>query len=367
MSMRSRHQTTASAKIDDEAGGERSRPALLIPRGRGGAPQERVLRSRPMERQTKRASRRWRDGVRRAMRLVATIGLAAACGDSSPAGAAETLPQALRAILSGTPADSLARPLRRYEAARARYPDAAEAALLLGQLQYARGEYRRAAETFARAAARLDPARKPEARYWTGLAWLGAGEPDQTRAALEEVASGGGPRHAPALLAVAQAWELARRPERVTETLTALLLGDPGEAGPAALERLAALAERDGDENQARKARERLLADYPRSMEAAAARLAIFAPANAQPAAKTRPGALAVVIGSFVDPARARSLATAARAAGFPDARVVSHGEGLAAVHMVRLGVYPRHAEARKAGEQAAQALGIAYELMPAR
>jgi cell division septation protein DedD len=152
----------------------------------------------------------------------------------------------------------------------------------------------------------------------------------------------------------------------VTETLTGLLLGDPGESGPAALERLAALAERDGDESQARKARERLLADYPRSMEAAAARLAIFAPANAQPA-QARPGAVAVVIGSFVDPARARSLATAARAAGFPDARVVSHGEGLAAVHMVRLGVYPRHAEARKAGEQAAQALGIAYELMRAR
>ncbi|MGH7741668.1 MAG: hypothetical protein ACRENS_06565, partial [Candidatus Eiseniibacteriota bacterium] len=36
----------------------------------------------------------------------------------------------------------------------------------LGQRHYARGEYRQAAEHFALAAARLEPARKPTARYW---------------------------------------------------------------------------------------------------------------------------------------------------------------------------------------------------------
>ena len=81
---------------------------------------------------------------------------------------------------------------------------------------------------------------------------------------------------------------------------------------------------------------------------------------------ETRPGAAAVVIGSFVDPARARSLASAARAAGFADAKVVSRGQGLAAVHQVRLGVYPRSADARRAGEQAEQALGVTFELMRA-
>ncbi len=320
-----------------------------------------------MEIPANRPSRRCPCWPRGASALAAAIAVVTTCVLATPAAPAETLAPELRALLGGTPADSLPGPLRRYEAEHARSPEAADAALLLGQLQYARGEYRRAAETFARAAARLDPARKPEARYWAGLSWLGLGEPDQTRAALEEVANGGGVRRAGALLAVAQAWELARRPDRAAETLSGLLAGHPGEAGPAALERVAALAERDGHEDQAREARERLLAQYPRSMEAAAARLAVFAPANTQPAAETRPGAVAVVIGSFVDPARARSLASAARAAGFPDARVVSHGEGLAAVHTVRLGVYPRHAEARKAGEQAAQALGVAYELMRAR
>jgi tetratricopeptide (TPR) repeat protein len=304
--------------------------------------------------------RRRRSGVIRAVQAIAVamLGTLPASGTAAP-----TLPAELKALVAKTPADSLPNRLRRYEAQHARSPEAAEAALLLGQLQYARGEYRRAADTFARAAARLDPTRKPEARYWAGLSWLGLGEADPTRAALEEVASGSSSRRPLALLAVAQAWDLARRPDRAAEILAQLLAADAGEAGPAALERIAALAEREGQENRARQARERLLADYPRSIEAATARLAIFTPELAHPTGDARPGAMAVVIGSFVDPARARSLATAARAAGFPDARVVSRGEGLAAVHTVRLGVYPRLAEARRAGEQAAQALGVAYEM----
>jgi len=274
---------------------------------------------------------------------------------------AQPAPRTLRDLLTRLPADSLPGPLRRYEAAHAADPQAAEAAMLLGQLQYARGEYRRAVETFARAAARLDPERKPEARYLAGLSWLALGEPDQTRSALESVANGVTARRPDALLAMAQAWELAKRPDRAVEVLTGLVSGDPGEAGPAALERLAALAEHTGHADQARKSRERILAGYPRSMEAAAARLAVFSAPEA--AAESRPGAVAVVIGSFVDPARARSLAAAARAAGFAGAQVVSTGQGLAAVHHVRIGVYARHAEARRAGEQAAQALGVEYEL----
>ncbi len=279
----------------------------------------------------------------------------------------QPLPAELRALLAGMPADSLPGPLRRFEAQHARASEAAEAVLVLGQLHYARGEYRRAAETFARAAARLDPARKPEARYWAGLAWLALGDANQARAALDEVAGAGGARRGEAMLAQAQAWELAPRPARARATLAALLSGDPGEVGPAALERVAALAERDGEEDQARQARERLLRDYPRSMEAAAARLAVFAPASAGATSQARPGSVAVVIGSFVDLSRARSLANAARAAGFADAQVVSRGQGLLAVHTVRLGVYPRHADARKAGEQAERALGVTFELTRAR
>jgi len=45
----------------------------------------------------------------------------------------------------------------------------------------------------------------------------------------------------------------------------------------------------------------------------------------------------------------------------------VSRGQGLSAVHLVRLGVYPRAADARRAGEQAEQALGVTFELMRGR
>ncbi len=279
-------------------------------------------------------------------------------------------PSTLRDVLATTPADSLPVVLRRFESQRARTPEATEAVLALGQLHYARGEYRRAAEAFARAAARLEPTRKPEARYWAGLARLALGESDGARAMLDEVASVGGPRQSAAMFAQAQAWELAQRPARAMDLLSTLLdpaRGEPGEVGPAALERAAALADQVGQDERAREARERLLRDYPRSIEAAAARRAVFSPAEARTHAEPRPGAIAVVIGSFVDPVRARSLAAAARAAGFAQAQVVSRGKGLSAVHVVRLGVYPRSTEARRAGAQAEQALGVTFEMMRAR
>jgi tetratricopeptide (TPR) repeat protein len=276
---------------------------------------------------------------------------------------AAAAPDSLRMLLAGTKADSLPVALRRFEARHARGPEATEAVLALGQFHYARGEYRRAADAFARAAARLEPARKSEARYWAGLAWLALGASNQARAALDEVASTSGPRQAGAMLGQAQAWELAQRPGPAGEVLAELLAGEPGETGPAALERVAVIADREGDEAGARKARERLLREYPRSVEAAAARRAVFTATGGRPQAEARPGASAVVIGSFADPARARSLAAAARAAGFAEAQVVSRGEGLAAVHLVRLGVYPRPADAQRAGEQAGQALGVTFEL----
>ncbi len=293
------------------------------------------------------------------------IAIPAAAPPAPPSPSADRS-QSLSELLATTPADSLPVALRQFESRRARSPEGTDAVLALGQLHYARGEYRRAAEAFARAAARLEPARKPEARYWAGLARLALGEADQARAALDEVAAAGGPRRSEAMLAQAQAWDLAQRPARAVEVLTVLLDMDPGEVGATALDMAAALAERDGHEDQARKARERLLRDYPRSFEAAAARRAVFSPADPPTSGEPRPGAVAVLIGSFVDATRARSLAAAARGAGFPEARVVSRGQGLSEVHLVRIGVYPRAADARRAGEQAEQALGVTFELMRA-
>ena len=260
-------------------------------------------------------------------------------------------------LLEGTPADSLAAPLARLEGGDP--ASGGEAALTLGALHFARGEYREAVTAYARAAARLDPAHKAEARYWAGLAWLGLGEPTRARASLEEAAREDSPRRIDALLGIAQAWDLSGRADRATDALSEVAEGELGETGPALLERLAALSERLKHPDQARRARERLLAIYPRSIEAAAARLEL-----AQAEAGSAAGHVAVVIGSFLDRARAQSLAGEAQRAGFPGAQVVTRGEGLAAVHTVRLGTYSRHLDARRAGDQAAKALGVTYRIV---
>src|SRR5205823_4954281 len=93
---------------------------------------------------------------------------------------APTTKPATVALTAG--ADSLAARLRRDERIAIGPRAAGEAALELGRLHYARGEYRAAAEAFARAAARLDPAHKDEPLYWEGLAWLGLGNPAAARA-----------------------------------------------------------------------------------------------------------------------------------------------------------------------------------------
>ncbi len=268
-------------------------------------------------------------------------------------------PGSLEALLGSCPADSLIVPLRRLESGRGDPQEQGEAAFLLGQLHYARGEYRPAAQAFLRAAARTDPARKPEARYWAGLSWLALREAAQSRALLEEVAAASGPRRADALLGVALAWEIAGRADRAYDVLEDLLEGVPGEAGPAALARRAALAAALHDADAARRARERLLRDYPGSLEAAEARLHGPAAAPGAPS-----GAVVVQIGAFSDLERARSLVASARDAGFKDAMLITRTQGGATIHTVRLGAFRRIEEARRAGERAAARLGVSYQVV---
>lgn len=267
------------------------------------------------------------------------------------------LSPALDSLVHRLPVDSLAVPLARLESTSAAPRARAQAALLLGHLYYARGEYRRAADAYARAAARFDPGHKDEARYWGGLSWLALGDPVQARAALEPVAANG-PRRAEAMLAMALAWEQSGRSDKALETLERLLEGDPGEAGPAALERLAALERANGRPEAAERARNRLLRDDPGSIEAA---LAATPPEGAPTG-----GPAAVEVGSFGSARRARTLATAARGAGFSSARVIERPDGSRAVYVVVIGVYAHPDEARDAGARAARALGVSYRLTAA-
>jgi tetratricopeptide (TPR) repeat protein len=143
-----------------------------------------------------------------------------------------------------------------------------------GQMHFARGEYRQAADAFARAGARLDPSRKPGARYWSGLSWLGTNDPVQARSAFEDVIASSPSLRPLATLGLAQSWDLARRPDKALDVLSALLTSGSGEAMPAALARFAALAGAKGRAQDAKRAEERLQRDWPSSMEASALRLA---------------------------------------------------------------------------------------------
>jgi tetratricopeptide (TPR) repeat protein len=174
----------------------------------------------------------------------------------------------LEQVLERWPADSLLAPLRRYELQHRHSTEAAEAAMLLGDLHVARREYRLAADAFARAAAGFDPARKDEALYREGIACLGASDPLRARAVLGEVGRESAARRGEAALGIALAWIAENQPERALKRLTQLVAKDPAEAGAAALERLASLADRLGQPGVARGARERLHREYPRSFEA---------------------------------------------------------------------------------------------------
>src|SRR5215831_3817779 len=93
----------------------------------------------------------------------------------------------LQALLESRPADSLVAPLRKFELEHARGSEASEAAYVLGQLHFARGEYRQACDAFARAAASQDQGKQALARYWIGLSWLALKQPEQARGTLDQV------------------------------------------------------------------------------------------------------------------------------------------------------------------------------------
>jgi tetratricopeptide (TPR) repeat protein len=260
---------------------------------------------------------------------------------------------AVDSLLRKVPADSLVLPLRRIENNALRPREAAEAALKLGQLHYARGEYRRAADAFSRAAARLDPARKPEARYWAGMSWLALGDAGQARAVFEEITSGESPRRSEALLGLALAWDRQRRPEKAFEILDPLSREAQGEAAPPVLEQTIRIADRMHRTDAANRARERLVREFPRSMEATRAGL--------EPA---RRNTTVVELGPFPSEPRAHQVAEEARRAGFTGAQVMVRPGSDRARAMVQLGEYSTADEARRAADRVRRSLGVPAQLV---
>jgi tetratricopeptide (TPR) repeat protein len=265
-----------------------------------------------------------------------------------------------RAVRPGLASDSLPAALQALATQAGPGIRPGEAEYALGQYRYARGEYRAAADAFARAHARLAAPDRDEARYAFGLAQLALGEPARARSAFEDLAAAGGRLRALVLLGVAQCWEAEHHPERAFDTLHRLLAGPPGEAGPAALERYAALAASFRRENDARDALARLTREYPASVEAARA----LAPATYSSAPAGR-GPIVVQIGVFADRTRAESLLESARRAGFDGSRIESRaGEGgRPRAFVVVLGTFASPEQAKAAGERAGRTLGVGWQL----
>src|SRR6185369_13940079 len=86
--------------------------------------------------------------------LVFALACAAAAAHADPPVAAPPAAAEVTAVLRATSGDSLIAPLRALEIRLAAAPEAAEAAMALGQLHLARGEYREAVAAFGRASAR---------------------------------------------------------------------------------------------------------------------------------------------------------------------------------------------------------------------
>lgn len=284
--------------------------------------------------------------------------LLAAVLAATPASALATVEEAWRALPSDLPADSCIVRLRRWEAAPPTGLASADVALALGQLHYARGEYRQARDAFARAAAKHTGEARGESRYWVGLASLALSEGPAARDAFTEAAALSPARRPLARLGYAQAWDSEHRPERSLDAIRFLLTEDPDEAGAPALERQAALAEQFKRNEEARKARQRLAREYPRSPEAG--RL------NATPAAAPGSGPVGVQIGVFADRDRATALAARARSAGFNGVQVMERrGEGARpTLWVVRLGRYASRDEADAAGERVQRELGVGWQVM---
>src|SRR6188472_3354514 len=98
-----------------------------------------------------------------------------------PATALAAAEAAWRALPPALPADSCVTRLRKWEAAPPSGVSSADVSLALGQMHYARGEYRQAREAFARAAAKHMGEARGESRYWTGLASLALSEGPEAR------------------------------------------------------------------------------------------------------------------------------------------------------------------------------------------
>jgi tetratricopeptide (TPR) repeat protein len=187
--------------------------------------------------------------------------------------AREPAPELLQALDQEADGAVLARSAERMLRDHRSHPRAGEAAEILAELAYARGEYATAGRHFQTAAELArDDGEANRRRLWRGRALAAAGDVAGARKQFEELA-GKGPIAAEATLGladVALAEGKAPRAIELYESLTSR--SSPAGIRPLALGQLAVAYERAGREDQALATSRELVSAYPAATEAAAAR-----------------------------------------------------------------------------------------------
>jgi tetratricopeptide (TPR) repeat protein len=223
----------------------------------------------------------------------------AALGAHGPrAFAADPPPEVLDTLAHGKNGPEVARAAEALLKDYRSHPRASEAAELLAEYAYARGEYRAAAKHYETA---IDLTRDPNLiarrRLWRSRALLAAGDAAGARHDLEAIGTRG-PFADDAALGLADAAFLSGRTDRAIELYQSF--SNKNQASPLrpiAIGQLALVLERTGRSGQALELSRELVADYPAAHEAAAARERIRRAAKAAqteaapeaPAAKTPP------------------------------------------------------------------------------
>ena len=333
--------------------------------------------------------------------------------------AREPPPDLLAALDQETDGAALARAAEKMLRDHRSHPQAGDAAEILAELAYARGEYATAGRHFQTAAELAkDDGLAARRRLWRARALAAAGDLAGARKQYEEL-SGKGPLAAEATLGladVALAEGKVPRAIELYETLTER--GAPASIRPIALGQLAVACERAGREDQALAASRELVDAYPSATEAAAARERIRRaakrasegkatrelPASAprertttpgkgagktekveKPAPPSTPpktteaksaveesekreagsgGGYSLQLGAFGDHANAADLARRIESFGLESVRIEEEMRGSRRFYLVRAGSYAERERAERDGERLLAEQGIAYRIV---
>ncbi|HWN81068.1 MAG TPA: tetratricopeptide repeat protein, partial [Candidatus Udaeobacter sp.] len=229
---------------------------------------------------------------------VSTLLLAASAGlgaRSAPAFAADPPPEILDTLAHGKNGSEVARAAEALLKDYRSHPRASEAAELLAEYAYARGEYRAAAKHYATAIGLTrDPNLIARRRLWRSRALLAAGDVSEARHDLEAIGTRG-PFGDDAALGLADAAFLSGKTDKAIELYQSFSKQNQSSPlEPIAIGQLALVYERTGRSGEALALSRELVAEYPSAHESAAARERIRratkvaeAEADDEPAAKS--------------------------------------------------------------------------------